>query len=57
MMNKGCRVRVSGPLATFVDGFRVELAAQGYTVQVEDWDLRTLAQVSRWMAGQGSVGW
>lgn len=56
-MSKGCRVRVSGPLATYVDGFRDELAAQGYTVQVRDRNLRMLAQVSRWMAGRGlSVG-
>jgi len=53
MMNEGCRVRVTGPLATYVDGFRGELAAQGYTVQVRDRNLRMLAHVSRWMAGRG----
>ena len=52
-MNEGCRVRVTGPLAGYVDGFRDELAAQGYTVQVRDRQLRMLAHVSRWMAGQG----
>ena len=52
-MNEGCRVRVTGPLAGYVDGFRDELAAQGYTVQVRDRQLRLLAHVSRWMAGQG----
>lgn len=52
-MNEGCRVRVTGPLAAYVDGFRGELAAQGYTVQVRDRNLRMLAHVSRWMAGRG----
>ena len=52
-MNEGCRVRVTGPLAGYVDGFRDELAAQGYTVQVRDRNLRILAHVSRWMAGPG----
>ena len=52
-MNEGCRVRVTGPLAGYVDGFRDELAAQGYTVQVRDRNLRILAHVSRWMAGRG----
>src|SRR4051812_50218719 len=52
-MNEGCRVRVTGPLAGYADGFRDELAAQGYTVQVRDRQLRMLAHVSRWMAGQG----
>jgi integrase/recombinase XerD len=52
-MNEGCRVRVTGPRACYVDGFRDELAAQGYTVQVRDRQLRMLAHVSRWMAGQG----
>lgn len=56
-MSKGCRVRVAGPLAAYVEGFGDELAAQGYTVQVRDRNLRMLAQVSRWMAGRGlSVG-
>jgi site-specific recombinase XerD len=56
-MSNGCRVRVTGPLAVYVDGFREELAAQGYTVQPRDRNLRTLAHVSRWMASKGlSVG-
>lgn len=46
-------VRGSGPLAAYVPGFGDELAAQGYTVQVRDRNLRMLAQVSRWMAGRG----
>jgi site-specific recombinase XerD len=56
-MIDGCRVRVTGPLAAYVEGFREDLAAQGYTVQPRDRNLRTLAHVSRWMASVGvSVG-
>jgi integrase/recombinase XerD len=49
-MVKGCRVRVMGPLAGHVDGFREDLSGRGYTVQVRDRNLRLLACVSRWMA-------
>ena len=49
-MVEGCRVRVTGPLAGYVDGFRERLAGHGYTVQVRDRNLRLLASVSRWMA-------
>jgi integrase/recombinase XerD len=49
-MVEGCRVRVTGPLAGHVDGFRERLAGHGYTVQVRDRNLRLLASVSRWMA-------
>src|SRR6266487_1913152 len=49
-MNEECRVRVMGPLTDYVDGFREELAALGYTVQVRDRNLRVLAHVSRWMS-------
>lgn len=49
MMVEGCRVRVIGPLAGHVDGFREDMAGRGYTVQVRDRNLRLLASVSRWM--------
>ena len=49
-MVKGCRVRVTGPLAGHVDGFREDLSGCGYTVQVRDRNVRLLACVSRWMA-------
>ena len=49
-MVEGCRVRVTGPLAGHVDGFREDLSGRGYTVQVRDRNLRLLACVSRWMA-------
>ncbi len=45
--------RVTGPLAIYADGFRADLAAQGYAVESADRNLRTLAHVSRWMDGQG----
>lgn len=51
-MSDACRVRVTGPLVSYVDGFRQELAVQGYTVQPQDRNLRTLAHVSRWMASE-----
>lgn len=51
-MSEGCRVRVTGPLAAYVDGFREDLAARGYTVQPRDRNLRMLAHVSRWMSEQ-----
>src|SRR3989442_6714374 len=52
-MSTACRVRVTGPLAMHADGFRAELAAQGYAAGSADRNLRTLAHVSRWMDGQG----
>ncbi len=52
-MSEGRRVRVTGPLAGYVDGFRDELSAHGYTVQVRDRNVRMLAHVSRWMIEQG----
>jgi integrase/recombinase XerD len=56
-MSSSCRVRVTGPLAMYADGFRADLAAQGYVAESADRNLRTLAHVSRWMDGQGlSVG-
>jgi site-specific recombinase XerD len=52
-MSTACRVRVTGPLAMYADGFRADLAAQGYAAESADRNLRTLAHVSRWMDGQG----
>src|SRR5260370_34266214 len=52
-MSAACRVRVTGPLAMYADGFRADLAAQGYAAGSADRNLRTLAHVSRWMDGQG----
>ena len=52
-MSTACRVRVTGPLAMYADGFRADLAARGYAAGSADRNLRTLAHVSRWMDGQG----
>jgi integrase/recombinase XerD len=48
-----CRVRVTGPLAMYADGFRASLSAQGYGTGAADRNLRTLAHVSRWMDDRG----
>ena len=52
-MSTSCGVRVTGPLAMYADGFRADLAAQGYAVEPANRNLRTMAHVSRWMDGQG----
>jgi integrase/recombinase XerD len=52
-MSTACRVRVTGPLAMYADGFRADLAARGYAAGSADRNLRTLAHVSRWMDARG----
>ena len=47
------RVRVSGPLAPFADGFRVHLVEQGYSLASTQSLLQSLAQVSHWMEIDG----
>jgi integrase/recombinase XerD len=47
------RVRVSGPLAGFVDGFRVGLLERGYSLWGAQEQLYLLAHVSRWMESEG----
>lgn len=47
------RVRVSGPLVGFADGFRVDLLAQGYSLWGAQEQLYLLAHVSRWMESEG----
>jgi integrase/recombinase XerD len=47
------RVRVSGPLALFADGFRGQLGEQGYTPCGVQFQLQLLAHLSRWMQAQG----
>jgi site-specific recombinase XerD len=51
-MSTACRVRVTGPLAMYADGFRADLAGRGYAAGSADRNLRTLAHVSRWMDGR-----
>lgn len=47
------RVRVSGPLAVFADGFRAHLVERGYSPGSARCHLYVLAQVSRWMKAEG----
>jgi hypothetical protein len=47
------RVRVSGPLAPFADGFLVELVERGYRLWPAQAQLEYLASVSRWMETAG----
>jgi hypothetical protein len=44
-----CWARVRGPLAPYVDGFRVELARLGYTPLTAAGHVRLVAHLSRWM--------
>lgn len=44
-----CWARVEGPLASYVEGFRVELARQGYTPLTSAGHVRLMAHLSRWM--------
>jgi integrase/recombinase XerD len=46
------RVRVSGPLAGFADGFRVDLLEQGYSLWGAQEQLYLLVHVSRWMESE-----
>ena len=52
-MSTVCRVRVTGLLTVYADGFRAELTARGYEAESADRNLRTLAHVSRWMQERG----
>jgi site-specific recombinase XerD len=45
------RVRVSGPLSPFADGYSARLAEQGYSPASVRVHLYVLAQLSRWMDG------
>jgi integrase/recombinase XerD len=51
------RVRVSGPLLSFAEGFQVQLVEQGYTPGSVQFQLQLLACLSRWLeAGGVAVG-
>jgi hypothetical protein len=47
------RLRVTGPLAAYGDGFREELIRQGYTPASDRRQLQLLAHMSRWLVGEG----
>src|SRR4051812_7198220 len=49
------RVRVSGPLSAFADGFVADLVEQGYRLWPAQAHLEFLASVSRWMEPEGLV--
>ena len=52
-MGRPSRVQVTGPLATYSDGFRLELARQGFTPHSASCQLQLMAHASRWLAGNG----
>jgi len=54
-VKKSARVRVSGPLVPFVEGFAMELSAQGYVDESIAGHLRLAAHLSRWIA-QRAIG-
>jgi len=47
------RVRVSGPLASFAEGFSAELLGRGYSLRSVQSQLELVAQMSRWMGSEG----
>lgn len=51
-MNDPNRVRVTGPLAFYAQGFREALEARGYAPGTVALQLQTAAQLSRWLAAQ-----
>jgi integrase len=55
-MGNPSRVKVGGPLVPYVGGFRSELESQGYRPNAISDQLRLLAHVSRWLAGNGLEG-
>ena len=52
-MGDPSRVRVTGPLTPFAEGFAAELARQGYTRNSAADQVRLLAHLSRWLAAHG----
>lgn len=52
-MHDPSRVRFTGPLEPYAEGFRAELARQGYTAISATGQLRLAAHASRWMATRG----
>ncbi len=52
-MSNPSHVRVTGPLAAYAEGFRRELARQGYTSHSASNQLQLMAHASRWLAVHG----
>lgn len=55
-MHDPARVWFTGPLAPYAEGFRAELARQGYTAISATNQLRLAAHASRWLAAEGLDG-
>ena len=53
MKDDPARVRMSGPLAAYAEGFATVLAEQGYRPGTVTWHLRLMAYVSRWLRAEG----
>jgi integrase/recombinase XerD len=51
-MGRRCRVEVSEPLRLYADGFRAELAKQGYKPLSADQQLRLMAHLGRWLTDE-----
>src|SRR5436190_7263960 len=51
-MGRSSSVQVTGPLATYSGGFRLELARQGFRDNSACNQLQLMACASRWLAGQ-----
>jgi site-specific recombinase XerD len=51
-MHDPLRVRVTGPLMPYADGFRAELVRLGYTAGSAELQLGLVAHLSRWLATQ-----
>ena len=49
MRGNSSRVRITGPLVPYADGFLAELGNQGYRANAACDQLRLLAHVSRWL--------
>jgi site-specific recombinase XerD len=52
-MSSRSRVRVTGPLTSFADGFAAALSRQGYRPNAAADQLQLLAHLSRWLATKG----
>lgn len=52
-MSHPSRVRITGPLTPFAEGFAAELAKQGYTPHAATNQIQLLAHFSRWLATKG----
>src|SRR5690242_6963522 len=48
------QIRVLGPLSAFAAGFADDLAHEGYTQHSARFQMRLMAQLSRWLALEGA---